>query len=217
MMVKSSDAPVLLHFVDPDTKARADYANICASIGYHCELYADFSELSHYPPKAGILVISDRSELFNFGHMLDRLMQVGIWLPVVIIGDDPSPPRVVKAIKDGALDYLALPLRPNRLEACLQRVKDEAAEIGEERRRRFFAQQSIGALTTREREVLEELIVGGTNKEIGRRMQLSPRTVEIHRSNMMNKLGARHPAEAIRIRFEFGRVTLGARVSVGAC
>ena len=66
----------------------------------------------------------------------------------------------------------------------------------------FFARNLLSNLSGREREVLEGLTNGGSNKDIARILSISPRTVEIHRANMMNKLGARHAAEAIRISLE---------------
>jgi FixJ family two-component response regulator len=66
------------------------------------------------------------------------------------------------------------------------------------------ARDRISTLSTREREVLEWLARGSSNKAIARELAISPRTVEIHRANMMNKLGARHAAEAVRLRLEAG-------------
>jgi FixJ family two-component response regulator len=64
------------------------------------------------------------------------------------------------------------------------------------------ARDRISTLSTREREVLDWLAEGSSNKAIARELDISPRTVEIHRANMMNKLGARHAAEAVRLRLE---------------
>jgi FixJ family two-component response regulator len=64
------------------------------------------------------------------------------------------------------------------------------------------ARDRISTLSTREREVLDWLAEGSSNKAIARELDISPRTVEIHRANMMNKLGVRHAAEAVRLRLE---------------
>jgi FixJ family two-component response regulator len=70
------------------------------------------------------------------------------------------------------------------------------------RRRTIEARQRIATLSGREREVLEYMVAGRTNKLIARELEISPRTVEIHRANMMSKLGARQSAEAVRLRLE---------------
>ena len=75
----------------------------------------------------------------------------------------------------------------------------EAGEHAARRRREVAARQAIALLSKRESEVLELLSAGCSNKEIARRLEISPRTVEIHRGNMMAKLGAGHPADAVRL------------------
>ena len=92
-------------------------------------------------------------------------------------------------------------------EIALAEVTDEAAAHAEARRRMIEARASIARLSGREREVLDWLCCGYSNKAIARELSISPRTVEIHRANMMAKLGARHPAEAVRLKLEAGFAT----------
>ena len=110
--------------------------------------------------------------------------------------------NIVEAIKAAALDYLALPLDPERFTRCLLRIEKEAEQFGAARRRMIEARDRISTLSTREREVLEWLSEGSSNKAIAREFDISPRTVEIHRANMLNKMGANHTSEAIRIAIE---------------
>lgn len=183
-------------------QTRAEVVRAAHSIGYHCEPYADFSELAAHPPRDGIIIIRDSVEAGGVGIALDRLLQLGIWLPVVAIDYEPNPTRVVQAVKDGALDYLMLPLKPERLSASIARITKEASEVTATRLRAVDARQRLSKLSGRELEVLEALAVGGSNKDIARTLAISPRTVEIHRANMMSKLGARHAVEAVRIRLD---------------
>jgi FixJ family two-component response regulator len=199
-----SGEKITLHFVEADTRMRAELASAGTSLGYHCEIYADLSDIAAYPPRSGIVFVRDHSDFGCVGDILERFLCLGVWLPVVAMDTEPSPSRVVKAIKDGALDYLVLPLRPDRLSRCLERIGQEVAAVSEERRRKVFAQRQLAALSPREREVLEALADGGSNKDIARKLEISPRTVEIHRANMMTKLGVRHSSEAIRIKLESG-------------
>ncbi len=83
-----------------------------------------------------------------------------------------------------------------------QQLLADAGRHSEARRRLVEARQRISALSRREREVLDWLSQGLSNKAIARALEISPRTVEIHRANMMDKLGATHAAEAVRLRLE---------------
>ncbi len=125
-----------------------------------------------------------------------------IWLPIVAVDIEPNTRRTVAAIKAGALDYLALPLDPDRLRQTLDRLEEEALELVTARRRMVEARGRISNLSSREREVLDWLTEGSSNKAIARELDISPRTVEIHRANMMTKLGASHAAEAVRLKIE---------------
>ena len=119
----------------------------------------------------------------------------------------PEPPteRIVAAMRGGAADYLPLPLEPGALREAVDRVGGEAGELVAAQRRLAEARKTIATLTRRECEVLDWLTEGQTNKAIAIELDISPRTVEIHRANMMAKLGAKHPAEAVKMRLDARR------------
>lgn len=198
----STQEKVSLHFVEADTQIRADFARTCLLMGHHCELYDNFSEIAAHPPRAGIVFVRDVPENGGMSMAVERLLQLGVWLPVIAVAFDPNPSRVVDAIKAGALDYLVLPLKADRVAATIERIAREAIEVSKARRLTIEARNRLASLSGREGEVLDALAIGNSNKEIARLLKISPRTVEIHRANMMTKLGARSAAEAVRIRLE---------------
>lgn len=171
-------------------------------LGHHCEVYADIDELLALPPERGMVLARDDDGSGSVGLVLRRLASAGIWLPVVATSIDPRPARVVSAVKAGALDYLRLPLRDYRLSETVRRIDQEAAAYGAARRKMIEARSRLASLSPREREVLDWLAEGRSNKMIARELDISPRTVEIHRANLMVKLGAHHAAEAVRLRIE---------------
>lgn len=191
-----------LHFIDSNSRQRAELARVGFTLGHHSEVYGDLSELSVHPPREGIIIARDTPEEGGVSMILERLGRLGIWLPLIAVETEPRPGRIVDAIKAGALDYLSLPLDPDRFERCLARIEKEAEVFGAARRRMIEARDRISSLSAREREVLEWLAEGSSNKVIARELEISPRTVEIHRANMMHKLGARHAAEAVRLKLE---------------
>ena len=191
-----------VHFIEASSALRAEFARKTLALGHHAEVYADLEELAMHPPRRGVVVMRPPEHGGSFGDVIEQLTAVGVWLPVVAMGEDPSTAEVVTAIKAGALDFLALPLETDQLAAMLSRIDDEAREMIDARRRMVEARSRIGHLSAREREVLDWLARGSSNKAIARALEISPRTVEIHRANMMTKLGANHAAEAVRLRIE---------------
>jgi len=194
-----------LHIVDGDSRRRAQLARIAYNLGHHAEVYANLDELAERPPQDGILLVHDSLDGESPGDVVETLAaleQVGVWLPVILADECPTTDQVVEGIKQGALDFIELPCRQERLVVALSRVSQEAETQATMQRRMLVARERIGKLSRREREVLDRLADGHRNNEIARQLGISPRTVEIHRANMMAKLGANHVAEAVRMQIE---------------
>lgn len=193
-----------LHIIDSSSRIRAELSRLAFELGHHAEVYSDLNELTDHPPREGIIVARDDMLEGGTKVLLDRMADAGIWLPLIVCGLEPSIGRVVEAIKAGALDYLHLPADANHMAQVFDRIGSEALAQAEARRRMVEARRLMSNLSNREREVLDCLANGGSNKAIGRILNISPRTVEIHRANMMGKLGASYASEAVRMRLESG-------------
>lgn len=191
-----------IHFVDRDVKARAEAAREAIALGHHAEVYAALDELAEHPPREGIIVARDDSAPGGVREILARLGAMAIALPLVVASESVSVGRVVEAVRAGALDYLSLPVEQQELAAMLERSAGVAKIETKARLCMLRAREKLSQLSDREREVLELLVDGGSNKRIARELSISPRTVEIHRANMMQKLGANHVAEALRLYFD---------------
>ncbi|MDG2005161.1 MAG: LuxR C-terminal-related transcriptional regulator [Novosphingobium sp.] len=157
-------------------------------------------QLARAWPRSGIILLHDvaGSIVSLIGSMADH----GEWFPVIAFSDDPKPARIVEAILDGAIDYIAWPIAGDELAATLDRALDRAERVGNAKLREIMARSQIDKLTRREREVLNGVAGGLSNRLIGERLEISPRTVEIHRANMLHKLGANHTSDAIRVAIE---------------
>ncbi|GAA0274952.1 response regulator FixJ [Alteraurantiacibacter aestuarii] len=191
-----------LHILGGDSRLRAEHSRLAFSLGHHAEVYSDIAELLMMSPTKGVIIACDSILTSGVDSLLERLSDAGVWLPVVAASHAPDVDEVVQAIRAGALDYLRLPLNEEEFSRMATHVMVDAGRHAEARRRLVEARQRIGTLSKREREVLEWLSEGCSNKAIARALEISPRTVEIHRANMMEKLGAQHAAEVVRLRLE---------------
>ncbi|MFC3102172.1 response regulator transcription factor [Altererythrobacter lauratis] len=193
-----------LHIVGGDSRLRAEASRLAFSLGHHVEVYSDLAELMDLAPREGVIIACENQLASGVDHLLDRLGERGIWLPVIAASHAPDVDEVVQAIRAGALDYLRLPLTEGEIARMAAQIAADGGRHAESRRRMIEARQRIALLSRREREVLQWLSAGCSNKAIARALDISPRTVEIHRANMMEKLGATHSAEAVRLHMEAG-------------
>lgn len=189
-----------IHLVDEESGRRGDAGRVFAALGCRAETYADLAELLRHPPRDGIIVAHQGAA--EVGSIRSALDEAFIPLPLILASEGADTRRVVAAMAAGAFDYLALPLEKPDVAAVIDRAARLAADEARARRRMIEARMRVSALSAREREVLDLLVTGASNKVVARVLSISPRTVEIHRANMMAKLGVNHVAGAVRLHYE---------------
>ncbi len=119
---------------------------------------------------------------------------------VVMLADRPQLEDAVTAMKMGATDVIGKPIDTDQLLAVVgEALRREVQISGPHGGRRSIEVRGFDQLTPREREVLELITNGQSNKEAGRELGISPRTIEVHRARVMEKLGARNTADLMRI------------------
>jgi two-component system response regulator FixJ len=200
-----------VHVVDPNPARRARIARELYSPSIHAEIYESVEELVNRAPTHGSLLIADESPA-DTEESLEELWSQSSYLPVAFYSEDPSPQRIVEAMLSGALDYLQWPFSPETLDRSVTRLQRQGDEAAKAMRRKAEARQLVATLTPRERDVLEGLLEGESNKGIAKKLGLSPRTVEIHRGNMMARLNAQSTSDAVRIGIYAG---LGDQPAIG--
>lgn len=156
--------------------------------------------------KNGCLITDVRMPGLSGLEVHQELIKRDIALPVIIISGHGDLPMAVKAMKAGAVDFIEKPFDAASLaesvsnamnkSAASQQAENEVAEISERLER----------LTARERQVLDELVVGNLNKVIAFNLNISPRTVEIHRARAMEKMQARNLAHLVRLAITVGAI-----------
>jgi two-component system, LuxR family, response regulator FixJ len=192
---------LVVHVVDDDEAVRRSLALLLTSFGLTAETYSSaealLAELDHLAP--GCLVVDVRMPGMD-GLELQRVLQErGCNLPVLVVTGHADVGLAVKAMKAGALDFIEKPYSDN---AVIDSVRSALARVADNRQSGVMieaARARITMLTPRERDVLMRLVEGRPNKVIAHELGISPRTVEIHRANMMEKLGCRSLAEAVRL------------------
>jgi FixJ family two-component response regulator len=194
-----------LYLVDSDTHRRAAMCHTLASADIYVEPYDSIEEIKIHWPRNGAILVEDCDDYIP--HLLEFMAASHQWLPLIAFAEDPSAPQVARAILTGALGYFAWPASPQDIEEAVDRAEADSALLGSFRLRQARARSQLQKLTRREQQVLSAITEGLSNREIGERLAISPRTVEIHRSNMLNKVGASHTSEAIRISIEATLVT----------
>lgn len=119
--------------------------------------------------------------------------------PVVVMSGQGSIPMAVDAIKSGATDFIEKPCDTGQVVSRLKEAIADCQQRGKSRSRLAATFPGMELLTPREREVLEQIAGGSSNKEAGRLLGISPRTVEVHRARIMEKLNAKNAADLVRI------------------
>jgi FixJ family two-component response regulator len=119
-------------------------------------------------------------------------------LPVIVIGTSSGNVALaVQAMKVGAVDWLETPYEEDALLMAVASALADIRRAAEQQQDAEFGRARIAGLSARERQVLEGLLAGGTNKVIGRELGISPRTVELHRASVMERLGVKTLPEAV--------------------
>lgn len=199
----SNDELGLVHLVDDDEAIRRSVGFMLKTSGYHVRTYESGVDLlkaaSNLEP--GCILLDIRMPGMDGLEAQAALRDRGITLPVIIMTGHGDVSLAVQAMRAGAVDFIEKPFEKAVLLSAIdhgaERLKKSAADLD----RADEAAVRLRALTPREREVLDGLAKGLQNKAIAHDLAISTRTVEIHRANVMSKLGVRSLSEALRIAF----------------
>ena len=186
------------HVVDRDAGRRARVSRELDSYFLRIAIYEGLYEFLDAAPTEGLVFAAADSDAQ--GQPLDEIMRTtGIDLPIIGYAEDLVLEDVVEAMAAGAAGFLQWPFGCRQLSNTLRRISGEGAQRLKRQRAFSQARAQVGILSPRERQVLTLLVAGLTNKQIAQALEISFRTVEIHRSHMMLKLGARSAAHAVKI------------------
>jgi two-component system response regulator FixJ len=191
----------LVHLIDDDEDVRRALAFLLGTAGLAVKVYESASVFLEKCQdfQSGCVVSDVRMPGIDGLELLRRLQQKGAQMPVIVMTGHADVPMAVAAMKTGAVDFVEKPFSDDVLLAAIQAAFDRGKKMGRARAEAGQVQTRLASLTGREREVLDGLVAGHPNKTIAYDLGISPRTVEVHRANVMIKMGASSLSELVRM------------------
>ena len=197
--MNSPQSPVI-HLVDDDAAVRDSLSLLIGTVGLRVQTWADPQAFLNSFDRQGIgaIVLDVRMPGTSGLTVLDTLLSQGVDQPVVMLTGHGTVEMCRRAFKAGAAEFLEKPVDDELLLETLQQAVRQHVKSRQRNQAGRDARERYAQLSEREREVLGLIVAGLTNKEIGRALDLSPRTVETHRANLFAKLQADSLAQLIR-------------------
>jgi len=190
----------LIHLIDDDEAVRTSLALLISTVGLRVQAWPDPQTfMTGFDRRTvGAIILDVRMPGISGLTVLDTLVAQGVDQPVIMLTGHGTVEMCRRAFKAGAAEFLEKPVDDEALLEALQNAVRQHVKSRERSQADRHAQERYAQLSVREREVLGLIVAGLTNKEIGRALDVSPRTVETHRANLFAKLEAESLAQLIR-------------------
>ena len=193
-----------VYIVDDDEAVRDSLRWLLEGNGFSVKVFSNGEELLDFSKKqshgiVGCLILDVRMPGITGVELHDALLKEGIDIPVIFITGHGSVSLAVKSMKKGAIDFLEKPFSDEKICKLVDSSLRKARDVSDKREVNLKAQELLAKLTPRENQVLERITAGRLNKQIADDLNISIKTVEAHRANIMTKVEARTVAELIKI------------------
>jgi len=191
----------VVHLIDDDDGVRQSLAFLLTSAGLAVRVYDSASAFLQAlgTLQSGCIVSDVRMPGIDGLQLQTRLHVLGVRLPVIIVTGHGDVSLAVEAMKAGAVDFIEKPFDDEAILTAIRVALDHHDHTGRRQTEVVQIQTKLQSLSAREREVLEGLLAGNPNKTIAYDLSLSPRTVEVHRANVMTKMGASSLSGLVRM------------------
>ncbi|HPC93433.1 MAG TPA: response regulator transcription factor [Sedimentisphaerales bacterium] len=199
-----SSAKPTVFVVDDDEAICRSLCLLIEDIGLNVQTFSGAREfLAQYEPsQPGCLVLDVRMSGMSGLELQAKLRELNMEIPIVIITGHGDVPMAVEAMKAGAMDFIEKPFRDQVLLDSIQRAVELDRRIRAARQRSESFQSRMEDLTRRERQVMDLLVLGKSNKAIAFELGISPKTVDFHRTNVLSKTAASSVVELVRLAHE---------------
>jgi FixJ family two-component response regulator len=194
-----SPEPVVF-VVDDDSSMREALSSLIRSVGLRVEPYSSAQAFlcSPRPDTPACLVLDVRLPEFSGLELQRALATAGDGIPIIFITGHGDIPMSVRAMKGGAVEFLTKPFADSDLLDAVRQSLERDRAAREQRAQVYRIKRRYDSLTSRERQVLREVLTGKLNKQIAATLGVSEITVKVHRRRVMEKMGARSVAELVR-------------------
>ena len=189
-----------VHLIDDDADVRDSLCFLLETSDIAVSAYDSAAAFLAVAAKAhGCIVTDIRMPEIDGLTLLGRLRDQDIRLPTIVITGHADVPMAVEAMKRGASDFIEKPFDDALLLAAVKRALEHGVAVERRSSEGVLYAERIGTLSPRERQVLDGLVAGKANKVIAKDLEISPRTVEIYRANVMTKMNAGSLSELVRM------------------
>ncbi|MDB5443448.1 MAG: fixJ [Phenylobacterium sp.] len=194
-------AEVLVHIVDDDEAVRDALCELCEAAGFPARSYESATIFLEVLPKiqGGCVVTDVRMPVMSGLDLLRQMRRQGDEMPVIVLTGEADVSMAVDALRAGAADFIEKPVDEEVMLAAVKLALRRGVERTAKSEQRAQYAQRIASLSVRQREVLDGLVAGQSNKTIARDLAISPRTVEVYRANIMSKLQAGSLSDVVRM------------------
>jgi two-component system response regulator FixJ len=191
----------VVHVVDDDAGIRDSLAFLLDTADFISRTYESAAALLARADRleAGCIVTDVRMPDMNGLEMVRRLTAMGVRHPVIVMTGHADVPLAIEAVRAGVKDFIEKPFDDEALLASIQIALADQVGTAEHEGRDAEVLERLASLSARERQVLDGLVAGHANKVIAYDLEISPRTVEVYRANVMTKMQARSLSELVRM------------------
>ena len=196
-----NNSSTTIHIVDDDPGMLKYLSDLVNTLNYKSQTYGSANDfLGKYNNDGlGCLILDLRLPGISGLDLHQQLPDHGIDLPVIMISGFGDISTAVKAMKSGVLDFLEKPFKGQELLDLIHNAINQHKEIREKSNTQNKAKIRLDSLTKREKEVMELVVAGILNKDIAKQLEISIKTVEVHRANVMDKMSVKSVADLVRM------------------
>jgi FixJ family two-component response regulator len=200
-----NDKPVVF-VVDDDEAVCESLRLLIGDIGLEVRTFTNGRQFldGYDSSRPGCLVLDVRMSGMSGLELQSRLSELGIRIPIIVITGHADVPMAVEAMKAGAVDFIEKPFRDQVLLDSIQRAVEKDLRTRRRHREQQDVQSRVQLLTSREREVMDRLVAGSSNKSIAFELGISQKTVDFHRANILDKIGVGSVVELVRVTQKLG-------------